>query len=78
MSETKTVAIVGAGFTGRQIAASTVENGFNVNICDIKQDVLEDAKQFLTGVLKRKSKLELTNNIKYLLILYSPLLSHLL
>ena len=65
MNSISNVSIIGAGFTGKQIAEWTVLHNFKVSIFDIKQDVLNDAKKFITGSLKRKKALEQVNNIEY-------------
>jgi 3-hydroxybutyryl-CoA dehydrogenase len=65
MNSVSNVSIIGAGFTGKQIAEWTVLHNFKVSVFDIKQDVLDDTKKFITGSLKRKKALELLNNIEY-------------
>jgi 3-hydroxybutyryl-CoA dehydrogenase len=65
MSEIKTISIIGAGFTGRQIAARTLEYDFKIKISDIKQEVLDDARKYISGALKRKGKSELEEKISY-------------
>lgn len=65
MNSISNVSIIGAGFTGKQIAEWTVLHNFKVSIFDIKQDILDEAKKFITGSLKRKKAVELVNNIEY-------------
>ena len=65
MNEIKDVSIIGAGFTGKQIAAITALYRYNVSIFDINSEILEDAKKYINGVLKRKEKPELIKNIHY-------------
>jgi 3-hydroxybutyryl-CoA dehydrogenase len=65
MNSVSNVSIIGAGFTGKQIAEWTVLHNFKVSVFDIKQDVLDDTKKFITGSLKRKKALELLNDIEY-------------
>ena len=63
--EIKKVGIVGAGFTGKQIAAHTALNNFIVKVYDINSKILEDAKKYITGVLKRKKQLDAIQNVSY-------------
>lgn len=63
--EIKKVGIVGAGFTGKQIAAHTALNNFIVKVYDINPKILEDAKKYITGVLKRKKQLDAIQNVSY-------------
>ena len=63
--EIKRVGIVGAGFTGKQIAAQTALNNFIVKVYDIDPKVIEDAKKYITGVLKRKHQLDAVKNVSY-------------
>ncbi|MFX0010933.1 MAG: 3-hydroxyacyl-CoA dehydrogenase family protein [Candidatus Hermodarchaeota archaeon] len=65
MNSVSNVSIIGAGFTGKQIAEWTVLHNFKVSVFDIKQDVLNDTKKFITGSLRRKKALELLNDIEY-------------
>jgi 3-hydroxybutyryl-CoA dehydrogenase len=65
MSTIKKVSIIGAGFTGKQIAAVTVLYNYDVCIFDIDSEVLKVAKKYIEGVLKRNKKFDLRNNIKY-------------
>ena len=65
MNSISNVSIIGAGFTGKQIAEWTVLHNFKVAIFDINQDVLDDSKKFITNSLKRKKALEQLNNIEY-------------
>ena len=65
MNEIKNVSIIGAGFTGKQIAAITALYRYNVSIFDISSEILEDAKKYINGMLKRKEKPELIENIQY-------------
>ena len=57
------VAIIGAGFTGKQIAAITALYDFKVYIFDINPDTLEEAKKFISGVLKRKKRNDALKNV---------------
>jgi len=63
--EIKTVGIVGAGFTGKQIAAQTALNNFIVKVYDIDPKILEEAKKYITGVLKRKKQPDAIQNVSY-------------
>jgi 3-hydroxybutyryl-CoA dehydrogenase len=65
MNSVSNVSIIGAGFTGKQIAEWTVLHNFKVSVFDIKQEILDDTKKFITGSLKRKKALELLNDIEY-------------
>lgn len=65
VKEIKKVGIVGAGFTGKQIAAQTALNNFIVKVYDIDPKVIEDAKKYITGVLKRKHQLDAVKNVSY-------------
>jgi len=61
----KNVGIVGAGFTGKQIAAQTALHDFVVSVYDIDPEVLEAAEKYISGVLKRKNKIESIQNVSY-------------
>ncbi len=63
--EIKKVGIVGAGFTGKQIAAQTALHDFIVNVYDIDPRVMEDAKKYVTGVLKRKNRMDAIQDVSY-------------
>ena len=63
--EIKRVGIVGAGFTGKQIAAQTALYDFVVSVYDIDPKVLEDAEKYISGVLKRKNQLDAIKNVSY-------------
>lgn len=63
--EIKKIGIIGAGFTGKQIAAQTALHEFIVNVYDIDSKIIESAKKYITGVLKRKNQLELVKNVAY-------------
>ncbi len=65
MREIKNVSVIGAGFTGKQIAAITALNEYIVSIFDINLDILEEAKKYINGLLKRNKKSELINNVSY-------------
>ncbi|MFX1597386.1 MAG: 3-hydroxyacyl-CoA dehydrogenase family protein, partial [Promethearchaeota archaeon] len=65
MSEIKEVSVIGAGFTGKQIAAIIALHNYKVNIFDINLEILEEARNYINGVLKRNKKHELTSNIHY-------------
>jgi len=65
MREINQVLVIGAGFTGKQIAAITALHNYTVTIFEINSDVLEEAKKYITGVLKRNKKPELINNVYY-------------
>ena len=65
MSTIKKVSIIGAGFTGKQIAAVTALYNYDVCIFDINSEVLKIAKKYIEGVLKRNKKFDLRNDIKY-------------
>jgi len=59
------VAIIGAGFTGKQIAAIAALYDFNVYLFDINLDTLTEAKKYISGFLKRKKKTEAIKNVFY-------------
>jgi len=63
--EIKKVGIVGAGFTGKQIAAQTALNNFLVKVYDFDPKSVEEAKKYITGVLKRKNQLDAIKNVSY-------------
>jgi len=63
--EIKKVGIVGAGFTGKQIAAQTALHDFIVSVYDIDPKVMEDAKKYITGVLKRKNRMDAIQDVSY-------------
>lgn len=59
------VGIIGAGFTGKQIAAQTALHGFIVKVYDISPKVIEDAKKYINGILKRKNLPEAIQKVSY-------------
>ena len=59
----KNVAIIGAGFTGKQIAVIAALYDFNVYLFDINFDTLEGAKKYISGALKRKKKNDALKNV---------------
>jgi len=63
--EIKKVGIIGAGFTGKQIAAQTALHDFVVGVYDINSEVLEGAEKYISGVLKRKNKMDSIQNVSY-------------
>jgi len=63
--EIKNIGIVGAGFTGKQIAAQTALNNFIVKVYDMDPKVIEGAKKYITGVLKRKHQFDAVKNVSY-------------
>jgi len=65
VKEIKKVGIVGAGFTGKQIAAQTALNNFVVKVYDSDPKGVEDAKKYITGVLKRNNQLDAIDNVSY-------------
>ena len=65
VKEIKKVGIVGAGFTGKQIAAQTALNNFIVKVYDSDPKGVEDAKKYITGVLKRKNLMDAIQDVSY-------------
>ena len=65
MNEIKNVSIIGAGFTGKQIAAIATLYEYHVSIFDINSEILMEAKKYISGVLNRKKKSELSNFVFY-------------
>jgi len=63
--EIKKVGIVGAGFTGKQIAAQAALNNFIVKVYDFDPKSVEDANKYISGVLKRKNQLDAIKNVSY-------------
>ena len=63
--EIKKVGIVGAGFTGKQIAAQAALNNFIVKVYDFDPKSVEDANKYVSGVLKRKNQLDAIKNVSY-------------
>lgn len=63
--EIKKVGIVGAGFTGKQIAAQTALNNFIVKVCDKDIKIIEDAKKYVSGALKRKHQMDAIQDVSY-------------
>ncbi|MFX0175592.1 MAG: 3-hydroxyacyl-CoA dehydrogenase family protein [Candidatus Hodarchaeota archaeon] len=59
------VGIIGAGFTGKQIAAWTALFDFRVKVYDLNSEMLEAAKKYISGVLKRKKKEDAIDRIYY-------------
>ncbi|MBD3195026.1 MAG: 3-hydroxyacyl-CoA dehydrogenase family protein [Candidatus Lokiarchaeota archaeon] len=62
-NQIKKVTIIGAGFTGRQIAARTALYDYNVCLYDIKEEVLEDVQEFLKKFFRPKSKRDKRKNV---------------
>jgi 3-hydroxybutyryl-CoA dehydrogenase len=65
MNTVSNISIIGVGFTGKQIAEWLLLHNFKLSVFDIDKEILEDAKKYITGSLKRKKKLELIPNIEY-------------
>ncbi len=65
MTDIKNISVIGAGFTGKQIAAIIALYNYNVSIFDINIEILDKAKKYIDGLLKRNKKQELINNIHY-------------
>ncbi|MFX0038387.1 MAG: 3-hydroxyacyl-CoA dehydrogenase family protein [Promethearchaeota archaeon] len=65
MKEIKNVSVIGAGFTGKQIAAITALYNYNVSVFDINTRILEEAKHYINGLIKRSKKHELISNVHY-------------
>jgi len=63
--EIKKIGIVGAGFTGKQIAAQSALNNLVVKVYDMDSKVIEGAKKYITGVLKRKHQFDAVKNVSY-------------
>ena len=61
----KNVGIVGAGFTGKQIAAQTALHNFIVKVYDKDVKVIEDAKKYVTGILKRNNRMSAIQDVSY-------------
>ncbi|NHJ20141.1 MAG: 3-hydroxyacyl-CoA dehydrogenase family protein [Candidatus Lokiarchaeota archaeon] len=59
------VAIIGAGFTGKQIAAQTALYDFKVQIYDINSTTLKEAEKYIVGVLKRNKRKEAIQKVLY-------------
>jgi len=59
------VTIIGAGFTGKQIAAIAALYDFNVSLFDINLDTITEAKKYISGFLKRKKKNDAIKNVFY-------------
>ncbi|MCK4382677.1 MAG: hypothetical protein KAW66_05225 [Candidatus Lokiarchaeota archaeon] len=64
-NEIKNIGIVGAGFTGKQIAAQTALHYFIVSLYDIDPKVIEDAKKYISGFLKRKNRMDAIQDVSY-------------
>jgi len=61
----KNLSVIGAGFTGKVIAAHAALYNYNVHIFDINIDVLEDAKKTITWTLKGKNKSDMIEKVFY-------------
>ncbi|MFW9969235.1 MAG: 3-hydroxyacyl-CoA dehydrogenase family protein [Candidatus Odinarchaeota archaeon] len=59
------ISVIGAGFTGKQIAAITALHNYKVTIVDINIEILEKAKKYINGFLIRNKKEHLINNVYY-------------
>jgi 3-hydroxybutyryl-CoA dehydrogenase len=55
----KNIAVIGAGTMGNGIAHSFAQNGFNVNIVDTREDVLDNALKTIQQNLERQVKKDL-------------------
>jgi 3-hydroxybutyryl-CoA dehydrogenase len=65
MSEIKNITVIGAGFTGKQIAATTALYNYEVSVFDINLETLKVAKKYINGVLKRNKRVDFINKIRY-------------
>jgi len=63
LDDIKKVAIIGAGFTGRQIAARTALFDYEVSLYDINKNVLEEVEGFLTKFFRPKNKRDKYDNL---------------
>jgi len=61
----KNIAIIGAGFMGRQIAIWTVLHDNKVHMYDLDSNSLKNAKEFITKALERKGKEREINLVIY-------------
>lgn len=59
------IAIIGAGFMGRQIANWAALHNYIVHMYDIDSEGLEDANAFITKALKRKHEENVITKVKY-------------
>lgn len=59
----KKVAIIGAGFTGRQIAVRTALYDYKVYIYDINENILEEVDDFFRKCFRPKQKREKQKNL---------------
>jgi len=57
------VAVIGAGFTGRQIAARTALYDYEVHLYDINNEILEEVEEFLKKYFRPKNKREKYANL---------------
>lgn len=60
----KKIAVIGAGFTGKQIAARCALYDYNVFLYDVSSDALKEATKFLSKVFRPKDKREKYDNLK--------------
>jgi len=63
LDDIKKVAIIGAGFTGKQIAARAALFDYEVSLYDINENVLEEVEGFLNKFFRPKSKRDKYNNL---------------
>ena len=56
MADTKRVAVIGSGTMGNGIAHVFAQSGWNVTLCDVRQEFLEKALKTITGNMDRQIK----------------------
>lgn len=64
-NEIKEIAIIGAGYMGRQIAIRAALCDYNVHIFDISSEAMEKLKNFQTQKFKTKEKKKVIKKITY-------------
>ncbi|MFX0010873.1 MAG: 3-hydroxyacyl-CoA dehydrogenase family protein [Candidatus Hermodarchaeota archaeon] len=59
------LSIIGAGFTGKQIAAQAALYDFIVQLYDINSKTLKEAEKYIVGVLKRNRRNKAIQKVSY-------------
>jgi len=52
----KTVAMIGAGFMGRQIASWAALHGYTLRVHDNSPEALDKAKEFITQTIEKETQ----------------------
>ncbi len=64
-NEIKEIAIIGAGYMGRQIAIQAALHDYDIHIFDVNSEAMEKLKKFQTEKIKTKEKKKVIKKITY-------------